>query len=106
TAAGLAAGTLAGTARGSAGYFSPEQAQGLRAAAASDNYSLGVVAFELLTGERPYKRESLTAEAAAHVNEPVPSACGRFDRLPCELDPVFERALAKDPAERYETCGE
>src|SRR5205823_11347872 len=50
--------------------------------------------------------ESLTAEAAAHVNEPVPSACGRFDRLPCELDPVFERALAKNPAERYETCGE
>jgi hypothetical protein len=40
------------------------------------------------------------------VNEPVPSACGRSERLPCELDPVFERALAKDPAERYPTCGE
>jgi tRNA A-37 threonylcarbamoyl transferase component Bud32 len=106
SAAGLDSLTATGTVLGTAGYISPEQAQGLRATAASDNYALGVVAFELLTGVRPYERESMTAEAAAHVNEPVPSACRRSDRLPCELDPVFERALAKDPAERYATCGE
>jgi serine/threonine-protein kinase len=106
SAAGLDSLTLTGTVLGTAGYISPEQAQGGRATAASDEYALGVVAFELLTGERPFERESMTAEAAAHVNEPVPSACGRSERLPCELDPVFERALAKDPAERYPTCGE
>src|SRR5205823_2756264 len=91
---------------GTAGYISPEQAQGRRATAASDNYALGVVAFELLTGERPYERESMTAEAAAHVNEPVPSACERSDRLPCELDAVFERALAKDPVARCPMCAD
>ena len=106
SAAGLDSLTLTGTVLGTAGYISPEQAQGGRATAASDEYALGVVAFELLTGERPFERESMTAEAAAHVNEPVPSACGRSNRLPCELDPVFERALAKDPAERYPTCDE
>jgi serine/threonine protein kinase len=106
SAAGLESLTLTGTVLGTAGYISPEQAQGLRATQASDNYALGVVAFELLTGERPYERESMTAEAAAHVNEPVPSACERSGRLPCELDAVFKRALAKDPSDRYETCGE
>ena len=106
SARGLDPLTLTGTVLGTAGYISPEQAQGGRATAASDEYALGVVAFELLTGERPFERESMTAEAAAHVNEPVPSACGRSDRLPRELDPVFERALAKDPTERYTTCGE
>src|SRR5438067_3510886 len=105
-AGGLDPLTLTGTVLGTAGYISPEQAQGGRATAASDEYALGVVAFELLTGERPFERESATAEAAAHVNEPVPSACGRSDRLPCELDPVFERALAKDPAARYATCAD
>src|SRR5437588_4343181 len=105
SAAGLDSLTLTGTVLGTAGYISPEQAQGLRATPASDTYWLGVVAFELLTGERPYGRESMTAEAAAHVNEPVPSACERAERLPCELDPVFERALAKEPSERYATCG-
>src|SRR5437763_12510123 len=106
SAAGLDSLTLTGTVLGTAGYISPEQAQGERATPASDVYSLGVVAFELLTGERPFERESLTAEAAAHVNEPVPSACERSGRLPCELDPVFDRALAKDPAARYATCAD
>jgi serine/threonine protein kinase len=106
SAAGLDSLTLTGTVLGTAGYLSPEQAEGVRATAASDNYALAVVAFELLTGERPYERESVTAEAAAHVSEPVPSACDRLPQLPCELDAVFERALAKDPARRYPTCSE
>ena len=104
SAAGLDSLTLTGTVLGTAGYISPEQAHGQRATPASDVYSLGVVAFELLTGQRPFERESPTAEAAAHVNEPVPSACERSDRLPCELDAVFEHALAKDPTARYTTC--
>ncbi len=106
SAVGLDSMTMTGTVLGTAGYLSPEQAQGSRATPASDRYALGIVAFELLTGERPFSSESMTAEAAAHVHAPVPSVCDRLSSLPCELDPVFQRALAKDPDERYPTCAE
>ncbi len=97
--------TLTGTVLGTAGYLAPEQARGERAAAASDRYALAVVAWELLTGRRPFHAESATAEAAAHVSAPVPSISEHSD-LPHELDPVFAKALAKDPRERYETAGD
>src|SRR5437588_10675517 len=73
SAAGLASLTMTGTVLGTAGYLSPEQARGERATDASDRYSLGVVAFELLTGSRPFESESMTAEAAAHVHAEIPS---------------------------------
>lgn len=104
SAAGMDSLTMTGTVLGTAGYLAPEQAQGERATAASDRYALAVVAFELLTGSRPFAADSPTAEAAAHVNAPVPSVSARTG-LPRELDAVFERALAKDPARRFETCG-
>jgi serine/threonine-protein kinase len=106
SAAGMDSLTQTGTVLGTAGYLAPEQAQGRRADAASDRYAFAVVAWELLTGERPFASDSITAEAAAHVNRPVPSVCERSPALPCELDPVFERALAKNPAARYSTCAE
>ncbi len=106
SAAGMDSLTQTGTVLGTAGYLAPEQAQGRRATAASDRYAFAVVAWELLTGERPFASDSLTAEAAAHVNMAVPSVCTREPELPCELDPVFERALAKDPAARYPSCAE
>jgi len=101
SAAGMDSLTATGTILGTAGYLSPEQAQGQRATSASDLYGLAVVAFELLTGERPFKRESMTAEAAAHANEPVPSASARRRGLPHEVDLVFQKALAKRPEHRY-----
>src|SRR6266550_6021895 len=105
SSAGMESLTMTGTVLGTAGYFSPEQAQGDRANPASDRYALAIVAWELLTGARPFESESATAEAAAHINTPVPaiSAAGDF---PPELDRVFGQALAKDPAERYPTAGE
>ena len=106
SAAGMDSLTMTGTVLGTAGYLSPEQAQGDRATAASDRYALAVVAFELLTGQRPYAGDSPTAEASAHVHAPVPSVCDRDGSLPCELDPVFAKALAKDPASRYSSAGE
>jgi eukaryotic-like serine/threonine-protein kinase len=106
SAAGLDSMTVTGTVLGTAGYLSPEQANGQRATPASDRYALAVVAYELLTGTRPFESESATAEAAAHVHATVPSVCERGPDLPCELDPVFERALAKDPRDRYPTSAE
>jgi eukaryotic-like serine/threonine-protein kinase len=105
SAAGMDSLTATGTVLGTAGYLSPEQAQGQRATSASDLYGLGVVAFELLTGDRPYRRESMTAEAAAHANEPVPSASERRPGLPRDVDLVFQRALAKRPQHRYPSAG-
>jgi eukaryotic-like serine/threonine-protein kinase len=105
TAVGTDSLTQTGTIIGTAGYLSPEQAQGARATPASDVYALGVVGFELLTGERPFQSESTTAEAAAHVHAPVPPISERNPNLPRELDAIFEMALAKDPSERYESCG-
>ncbi|HEU5066311.1 MAG TPA: serine/threonine-protein kinase [Gaiellaceae bacterium] len=99
SAAGLDSLTMTGTVLGTAGYLSPEQAQGERATPASDRYALGVVAYELLSGHRPFESESPTAEAAAHVNAEVPP-------LSPQLDPVFQRALAKDPSDRFETASQ
>jgi eukaryotic-like serine/threonine-protein kinase len=103
-AAGLDSMTVTGMVLGTAGYLAPEQAEGHSTTPATDRYALAVVAYELLTAHRPFERESPTAEAAAHVQAPVPSVCDRLDRLPCELDPVFTRGLAKDPDERPASC--
>jgi tRNA A-37 threonylcarbamoyl transferase component Bud32 len=106
SAAGMDSMTLTGTVLGTAGYLSPEQAEGKRAGPASDVYALAVVAYELLSGERPFERDSQTAEAAAHVNAPVPSIAERCKNLPYEIDPVFQRALAKNPTARYRSAHE
>ena len=96
--------TAVGTVLGTAGYISPEQANGEPASAASDLYSLGIVAYELLTGGRPFERGSTTAEAFAHLHEPVPAASERGVGLPRSIDAVFDRALAKDPGRRYRSA--
>jgi eukaryotic-like serine/threonine-protein kinase len=105
SAAGLASLTATGTVLGTAGYLAPEQARGEATTPATDLYALAVVAFELLTGRRPFESESPTAEAAAHVQTPIPRVSELAD-LPPALDPVFARALAKDPSDRFPTCGE
>jgi serine/threonine-protein kinase len=106
SAAGLESLTQTGTVLGTAGYLAPEQAQGARTSPATDCYALGVVAFELLTGTRPFERDSSTAEAVAHTSAPVPSASQREPRLPPQVDAVFGRAMAKRPQDRYGSCAE
>jgi eukaryotic-like serine/threonine-protein kinase len=98
--------TLPGTVLGTAGYLSPEQARGETATAASDRYGLGIVAFELLTGRRPFESETAATEALAHVTAPVPSAEGMHPELPEGVDEILERALAKEPDARPATCAE
>ena len=106
SAAGMDSFTKTGTILGTAGYLSPEQARGERAGAASDRYALAIVAWELLTGHRPFEARSATEEAAAHINTPVPSVHAANPSLPQSFDAVFRRALAKDPSRRYPSAAE
>ena len=101
SAAGLGSYTEAGSVVGTAGYLSPEQARGERATPESDRYALAVVAYELLTGSRPFERETATAEATAHVHAPIPVASDANGGLPSELDDVLARGLAKEPGQRF-----
>jgi len=106
SAAHLASFTEAGTVVGTAGYLAPEQARGETATPASDRYALAVVAFELLTGARPFERESSTAEAMAHVSAPIPPASAHNPELPPEVDEVLARGLAKEPEHRFGSCAD
>jgi eukaryotic-like serine/threonine-protein kinase len=98
--------TATGQVLGTASYISPEQAVGDPATAASDRYALAVVAFELLTGERPFRAENFAAQARAHVEDPPPLASELNPDLPPEVDDVLERGMAKDPKTRMATAGE
>jgi tRNA A-37 threonylcarbamoyl transferase component Bud32 len=106
SAAGMDSLTKTGTVIGTAAYLSPEQALGERATPASDRYALGVVAWELLTGRRPFGGDTPAAEAAAHVHAEVPAIASQGADLPHELDSVFARALAKEPAARYASAAD
>jgi serine/threonine-protein kinase len=106
SAADMGSFTEAGTVVGTAGYLAPEQARGERATPASDLYALAVVAFELMTGKRPFERDSSTAEAMAHVSAPIPPASDSNPKLPRELDDVLARGLAKEPQHRFASATE
>lgn len=86
-----------------ASYVSPERARGDPVDVRADVYSLGVVAFELLTGTLPFKKTTAKEIARAHISEPIPEDLIR--KLSPQLQPVLRKALAKDPAERYATAG-
>ena len=92
---------------GTPGYMAPEQARGDGTVdRAADIYSLGVMAFEVLTGAPPYASESSFDVILAHVNSPVPRATERRPDLPKAVDGVLARALAKNPPERFASAGE
>jgi beta-lactam-binding protein with PASTA domain/tRNA A-37 threonylcarbamoyl transferase component Bud32 len=91
---------------GTAQYLSPEQARGERVDARSDLYSTGCLLYELLTGRPPFTGDSPVAIAYQHVTEnPVPPS--RLDpEIPPWADAIVMKAMAKDPAQRYQTAGE
>jgi tetratricopeptide (TPR) repeat protein len=91
--------TQTGQVLGTAAYISPEQARGHAATDASDRYALAVVAFELLTGRRPFTADHPAAQARAHVEDRVPSASAAGG-LPARVDRVLSAGMAKDPAQR------
>ena len=89
--------TRVGEMLGTPNYISPEQAIGQQATGASDLYALGVVAHEMLTGQRPFDRGTPIATAMSHVNEPPPPLA---EEVPHELRAVVEALLEKKPADR------
>ncbi len=91
---------------GTAQYLLPEQARGERVDARSDLYSTGCLLYELLTGRPPFTGDSPVAIAYQHVKEdPVPPS--RVDpEVPAWADAIVLKAMAKDPADRYQTAGE
>jgi len=99
--------TKTGAVLGTVDYMSPEQITGKRIDGRADIYALGCVYFEMLTGAVPYVRDnSVMAILYAHVHEPPPPLSERLTELYPNLGAAVERALAKDPDDRYASAGE
>ena len=91
---------------GTAQYLSPEQARGETVDARSDVYSTGVLLFELITGAPPFTGDSPVAVAYQHVRENPPPPSTINPDVPPELDAIVLKAMAKNPANRYQSAGE
>jgi serine/threonine protein kinase len=98
--------TQTGTVLGTSNYLSPEQASGQPVTPATDVYSLGVVLYELLTGDVPFPGENFVAVAMKHINEPPPDLTERRPDVPLRLVAAVERALEKDPSRRFQSMGD
>ena len=89
------------TMTGSPEYASPEQWRGGPITPRTDLYSLGVVLYELLTGEHPFAGDPPRVLIQKHLGEPLPRVCASRPELPSAIEDVISRATAKDPQERY-----
>ena len=98
--------TATGRVLGTTDYVAPEQAMGHPVDQRSDIYSLGVVLYEMLTGQVPFQADSQVGVAMKHVNEELPDVQQRRPELSAAAAMVVERATAKDPAERYQKVSE
>ncbi len=93
--------TQTGRVLGTTDYVSPEQAMGRGVDARTDIYSLGVLLYEMLTGEVPFTAQTVVGVAMKHVNEQIPDVQRRRQEISSTLAAVVDRATAKDPKSRY-----
>ena len=98
--------TATGRVLGTTDYVSPEQALGHEVGGQSDIYSLGIVLYEMLTGEVPFQADTQVAVAMKHVREPLPDVQRRRPEISASLAAVVERATAKETQNRYQDVGE
>ena len=94
--------TKSGTTLGTMPYMSPEQAQGSTVDHRTDIWSLGVVIYEMVTGQRPFKSEYDTALVYSIVNEDPEPVTGLRSGVPMELERIINKCLEKDSEERYQ----
>jgi hypothetical protein len=97
-----ATGAVVGTAR----YISPEQIRGEQIDGRSDVYAMGVVLYEMLSGQPPFKADSAMTLMMMHINDPVPDIRDLRSDVPPDLAAVVQKALAKNPNERYQSAAE
>jgi serine/threonine-protein kinase len=98
--------TVAGTILGSPHYMAPEQVTETGVDGRSDQFSLAVIAYELLAGRKPFEGDFAPAVLYQIVSEPAPSLSSINPELSGEVDAALQRALAKKAAERYASCGD
>jgi serine/threonine-protein kinase len=89
---------------GTPAYISPEQALGEDVDHRADIYGLGAMLYEMLTGERPFGKDTVIGLALQHVNDPVPNILNLRPDLPGEVDVIIKRAMAKNRENRYDTA--
>jgi serine/threonine protein kinase/tetratricopeptide (TPR) repeat protein len=98
--------TVTGVIMGTAGYMSPEQCQGQKVDARTDIYSLGIILFEMLAGQRPFHSHNATALALMQVSEPPPALETYRPDTPPEVLRLIRSALEKDPSARPQTMSD
>lgn len=98
--------TATGAVVGTAMYMSPEQIKGESPDKRSDIYSLGVTLFEMVSGQPPFKADSAMTLMMMHVNDPVPNLRDLNPDVPESLVAVINKALAKDPGDRYQSAAQ
>ena len=91
---------------GTPAYMSPEQANGIPIDGRADIYALGVVLFELLTGEEPHRADTPMAVLLKHINEPIPPLRNYRDDIPDPIEDVIMKATAKSPEDRFASASE
>src|SRR5580698_10386398 len=96
--------TQAGTVLGTPAYMSPEQAKGMPADERSDLYSLGIIAYQMLTGKVPFKADSMLASMLLRTQGPPPPAIELEPTIPPALSDLIQKALAVDPQDRYQSA--
>ena len=97
--------TRPGVIMGTVAYMSPEQAQGHHVDARSDVFSFGAVFYEMLTGRRPFAGTSEIGLITSILRDEPPPVRNTRPEVPAEIEPIVTRALAKDPAARYQSVG-